>query len=141
MGKSVEICGQGWRVSTNELYGYGRYTDIKGTGYTISTSGTVENMPDSIPFDIPEEGIGDMLWSMSYSGEIINWKNLLEAAAIAAGIAAMIAILAWLAGNDVIGGAADDAAIPGVIATLMKLVESFGKCLPNLSGIVKCGLE
>ena len=115
---------------------------MKGQGYTLSASGTVENLPGGVPDDIPVEIIDDISWSMSYSGEITNWKNMLEAVATAGAIVGLIAFLTWLVGNDTTGaGVLDDAAIPGVLAALKNLVENFGQCLPQISGSVACGLE
>ena len=155
-GVSAKLSGTGinprkWKYGETFKYtdketgittGIGRYVDAKGTGYSVSTSRTSGTMPLPLPNGTQIDDFQSLNWSLSYSGEVGNWKNLLEAVVTAAAIVGLIAFLAWLAGNDTtVAGVLDDAAIPGVLAALKSLVENFGQCLPQILNNTACGLE
>ena len=127
---------------TGISYGFGRYMDAKGTGYSVSASGTSGNMPIELPNDTQIDDYGSLDWSLSYSKENINWDNVLGAAATAVSIVGAMALLGWLIGNNASGvGALDDGAIPGVLALLAELFGQFGQYLPQFTNSLACGLE
>lgn len=127
---------------TGISYGFGRYMDAKGTGYSVSASGTSGNMPIELPNGTQIDDYGSLNWSLSYGKENINWDNMLGAAATTVSIVGAMALLGWLIGNNASGvGALDDGAIPGVLALLAKLFGQFGQYLPQFTNSFACGLE
>ena len=127
---------------TGISYGVGRYTDAKGTGYSVSMGGTSGNMPLPLPDGTQIDDYGSLNWSLSYNKENVNWNDMLGAAATAVSIAGAMALLIWLVSNDASGvGVLDDAAIPGVIAALAELFAKFGQYLPQFANGLTCGLE
>ena len=152
---SVKISGKGlnpktWKYTesykytdkeTGISYGFGKYADAKGSGYSISTSGTSGTLPFPLPDGTQIDDYESLNWSLSYSQESVDWDNLLGAVATALSIAGLAALLAWLAGNDASGiGVLDDGAIPGVLALMAELFAKFSQYLPQFSNSLTCGL-
>ncbi len=127
---------------TGISHGVGRYTDAKGTGHSVSMSGTSGNMPFSLPDGTQIDDYGSLNWSLSYNKENVNWNDMLGAVATAVSIVGAMALLIWLVSNDAsVVGVLDDVAIPGVLAVLAELFAKFGQYLPQFTNSLTCGLE
>ena len=90
---SYEDNFKGWSVNAKIKFGdtgAGVSAKLSGTGYSVSTSGTSGTMPLPLPNGTQIDDLGSINWSLSYSGEVGNWKNMLEAVATAGAIVGLI---------------------------------------------------
>ncbi len=139
----TKLSGKSWNPFTWKIQSQIKYTDIdtgvpvKGGGYIKkdgvgingSYSGTSGNMPIELPSGIGVDDFASINWSLSYEKGFANWRQIGEGVI---SLAAIFAIVVFVADNFIGIGAADDLALIPLLGYVTSRIPALGEMLQNM---------